>query len=179
MLTVVNMPADEQVDLDPVPPHVPSFEVFFRANYAPLVRLLSVAADDAEDAVQDAFLQAHIHWLKVARYENPKAWVRLVAVRKLLNRQRGRSRRSSAAERLRASAASGDWGRELTSTSELLAEVRRLPPRQRMAVALFYLCDLPLSEVATTMSISLGAVKATLAGARKALRLYLENDDDA
>lgn len=47
-----------------------------------------------------------------------------------------------------------------------------------MAVALFYLCDLSLSDVATTMGISLGAAKATLSGARKALRLYLENDDD-
>lgn len=112
-VTVVSMPADEQVDLDPDPPLVPSFEAFFRANYAPLVRLLSVAADDAEDAVQDAFLQAHIHWLKIARYEDPKAWVRLVAVRKLLNREKGRSRGSSAVERLRASAASDDWSVEL------------------------------------------------------------------
>jgi RNA polymerase sigma-70 factor (ECF subfamily) len=173
------MPAEEQVDLDPAAPLVPSFEVFFRANYGTLVRLLSAAADDAEDAVQDAFLQAHIHWLKVARYEDPRAWVRLVAVRKLLNRQRGRSRGSRAVERLRASAASGDWSVELPSTSALVAEVRRLPPRQRMAVALFYLCDLPLSDVATTMGISLGAVKATLAVSRKTLRLYLENDDDA
>jgi RNA polymerase sigma factor (sigma-70 family) len=170
------MPADEQADLDPARPLLPSFEAFFRANYAPLVRVLSVAADDAEDAVQEAFLQAHIHWLKVARYEDPKAWVRLVAVRKLLNRQRGRSRGTRAVERLRAS---GDWSVELNSTSALLAEERRLPPRQRVAVALFYLCDLPLSDVATTMGISLGAVKATLAVSRKTLRLYMENDDDA
>jgi RNA polymerase sigma-70 factor (ECF subfamily) len=170
------MPADERVDLDPGRPLVPSFEAFFKANYAPLVRLLSVAADDAEDAVQDAFLQAHIHWLKVACYENPTAWVRLVAVRKLLNRQRGRSRGNRAVERMRAS---GDWSVELNSTSALVADIRRLPPRQRVAVTLFYLCDLPLSEVATTMGISLGTVKATLTTSRKALRLYIENDDDA
>ena len=170
------MPADEQVDLDPAPPLVPSFEAFFRANFGPLVRLLSVAADDAEDAVQDAFLQAHVHWLKVASYEDPKAWVRLVAVRKLLNRQRGRSRGNKAVERLQASS---DLSVELNTTSALVADVRRLPPRQRVAVTLFYLCDLPLSDVAKTMGISLGAVKATLAVSRKALRLYMENDDDA
>jgi RNA polymerase sigma-70 factor, ECF subfamily len=168
------MPADEQVDMTPASP-APTFEAFFRANYAQLVKALSVGADDAEDAVQDAFLQAHVNWSKVGHYEDPKGWVRLVAVHKLLNRERGRFRGRKAIERLRVAT---DVGVNSTPISELEVEVRRLPPRQRMAVTLFYLSDLPLSEVATTMGISGGAVKATLAAARKTLRMYLENDDD-
>jgi RNA polymerase sigma-70 factor, ECF subfamily len=170
------MSADEQIDPGPGTSRLPDFEAFFRANYAHLVRVLAVAADDAEDAVQDAFLQAHLRWSKVAGYNDPKGWVQLVAVRKLLNQQRGRSRGRRATERLRVAT---EVSAESTSTSELTSEIRRLPPRQRMAVALFYLCDLSLTDVATAMGISLGAVKATLAVARKTLRLYLEVNDDA
>jgi RNA polymerase sigma-70 factor (ECF subfamily) len=172
------MPADEQVDSIPAAPVGAGFEAFFRANYAPLVRLLTAASDDPEDAVQDAFLQAHIHWPKVSGYDDPKGWVRLVAVRQILNRERGQSRRRRAIERLGATSDERAVGTEPTSDSDLATEVKRLPPRQRMAVALFYLCDLSQTDVASTMCISLGAVKATLSAARKTLRLRLENEDE-
>jgi RNA polymerase sigma factor (sigma-70 family) len=173
------VPAGEQVDLTLVPSSVSSFEAFFRTNYAPLVRLLAASADDVEDAVQDAFLQAHLHWSRIGRYEDPKAWVRLVAVRLILNRERGRSRRHKAVERLQGRVPPIQPSTESLSNSELLTQIRRLSPRQRMSVALFYLCDLPITEVATTMGISAGTVKATLASARKSLRMSLEDDDDA
>jgi hypothetical protein len=40
------------------------YDEFFRSHYAPLVRAVAVAAGDEEaaDAVQDAFLEAHRRW---------------------------------------------------------------------------------------------------------------------
>jgi len=156
-----------------------SFEAFFRANYKSLLRSLAASADDVEDAVQEAFLQAHVHWSKVSGFENPTAWVRLVAVRRILNRDRGRSRKDQAIERMDIPINLAEGSEESLSNSELVKEIWGLPPRQRMSIVLFYLCDLPVTEVASTMGISSGAVKATLVAARKSLRLSLENDDDA
>jgi RNA polymerase sigma-70 factor (ECF subfamily) len=172
------MPAEREAERRTAQPRTPEFEEFFRATYGSLVRILSVAADDVEDEVQDAFVQAHLHWPKVSSYDDPTAWVRLVAVRRILNRERGRTRKLVAVERLGSSSDSPVEGPHSPDTSELANAVRRLPARQRAAVALFYLCDFPMSEVAKTMGVSVGTVKASLFAARKTLRKHLENDDD-
>ena len=76
------------------------FDEFFRRCYAPLVRALAVAAghEEAADAVQDAFVEAHRHWGRVSNYEKPDAWVRRVALNRLTDghRQRVRLRRTAA-----------------------------------------------------------------------------------
>jgi RNA polymerase sigma-70 factor, ECF subfamily len=51
---------------------------------------------------------------------------------------------------------------------------RALPRRQREAVTLHYLVDLPVAQVARLMGCREGTVKAHLAHARKALRAQLE-----
>ena len=55
--------------------------------------------------------------------------------------------------------------------------MRRLPPRQRVAVVLHYLTDMPVLEVALAMDVSEGTVKAHLAQARQRLRPMLEVRD--
>ena len=57
--------------------------------------------------------------------------------------------------------------------------ITTLPPRQREAVVLRYLADLPLADVAEAMGCALGTVKATLHQALGSLRVELEEDDDA
>jgi DNA-directed RNA polymerase specialized sigma24 family protein len=52
--------------------------------------------------------------------------------------------------------------------------VRGLPPRQRQVISLFYLADLPMSEVASALGISVGSVKTHLSLARNALSATLE-----
>ena len=56
--------------------------------------------------------------------------------------------------------------------------IATLPPRQREAVVLRYLADLPLADVADAMGCALGTVKATLHQALKALRIEFEETDD-
>jgi DNA-directed RNA polymerase specialized sigma24 family protein len=53
--------------------------------------------------------------------------------------------------------------------SELWNAVRALPVRQRTAVALRYVCDLPQEQIAEVMHIAVGTVSATLTAARKRL----------
>ncbi len=57
--------------------------------------------------------------------------------------------------------------------------ITTLPPRQREAVVLRYLADLPLADVAEAMGCAVGTVKATLHQALGALRVELEEDEDA
>lgn len=161
----------DQGDADLAAADSPSdFVVFFRSNFAFLVRVLAVGSDHAEDAVQEAFVEAHLRWDRISTYDDPLAWVRLVAVRRLQNGNRSRGRLGGALFRLRSEPQSPP---PAASDLDLAQVVQRLPLRQRIAVALFYYGDLPLKEVADAMGVSVGATKATLYAARSNLKSYL------
>ncbi len=159
-----------------------SLESVFERSFAPLVRTLTIAAGDrqrAEDAVQDAFTQAYLHWPKVQHYGDPSAWLRRVATNRILNQHRSVLRRRTAVEALEAVPGSGvtvapDTG--VTARVDLAGAARRLPLQQRTAVALFNYADLPVSEVADAMGLFDGTVRFHLHAARQALKLALEVD---
>lgn len=56
--------------------------------------------------------------------------------------------------------------------------VRALPDRERAAVTLHYVEDLPIAEVAAILDIAPGTVKSTLSHARDKLRAALAPEDD-
>ncbi|HZB42618.1 MAG TPA: sigma factor, partial [Ilumatobacter sp.] len=63
--------------------HVSHFDALFADHYARLVRALTLVAGDREvaaDAVQEAFVRAHLRWRKIGRYDDPIGWVRRVAI---------------------------------------------------------------------------------------------------
>ena len=155
---------------------LPGFETFFRRNYPVLVRLLSVGADDVDDAVQEAFLEAHLQWDRIAGYDDPTAWVRRVAIRRLQNRHRGRSRGLRAIRRLEVDVVHPAWSEV---NVDLVSAVRRLPSRQRMAIALYYYGDFSIDDVADAMGVTSGTVKACLHAARTQLRVDMEDGNDA
>lgn len=71
------------------------FEAFFRAEYGRLVAALAVASgrpEDAADAVQAAFAEAHRRWVQVRAFDDPVAWVRRVARNRLIDDHRRRAR---------------------------------------------------------------------------------------
>jgi RNA polymerase sigma-70 factor (ECF subfamily) len=159
-----------------VGPDQAELERIFRSEYARLVHVVSVVlhdADAATDVVQDAFVQAGRHWSRVAAYENPAHWVRRVAVNRALNLRRGRRRQIAALHRLAAPVASIDG----EPTLDFDAALGRLPRGQRAVVALFYVADLPVVEVARILDIAPGTVKSQLHDARRALAPQLEVDD--
>ena len=59
---------------------------------------------------------------------------------------------------------------------EVLAALRRLPDRQREAVALRYCLDLPVDEVAAVMGISPGTVKSATSRGIAAITRTLKGD---
>lgn len=58
-----------------------------------------------------------------------------------------------------------------------MAAVAMLPERQRTAVALFYIGDRSIDDVARTMGVHEGTVKTTLHHARAQLRQLLAKEE--
>ncbi len=153
---------------NPVP-----FEGFYRAEYPHMVAVARAFAPDrssAEDLAQESFAAAHRNWDRISRYEDPRAWVRRV----LINRATSMRRRLGA-ERRAIAKAGHDPRRGVAPdlsppTTEVWDEVRRLPRRQRQAVALHYVGQLSTEEIADAMGCSTGAVKSHLHRARLTLK---------
>ncbi|HZM28920.1 MAG TPA: sigma-70 family RNA polymerase sigma factor [Acidimicrobiales bacterium] len=140
----------------------PSFE----DRFAPLAALAYKVAyrltgdrAESEDLAQEALARAYLRWRKVARYD--EAWV----ARVVTNLAIGRWRRHGRVE------VRGDWGDRGRPAAahprpddpldriEVVRALRSLPRRQREAVALRYLADLPEAAVAAHLGCTVGAVK--------------------
>jgi RNA polymerase sigma-70 factor, ECF subfamily len=141
----------------------------YQASYRRLVaQAYAVTGDrtEAEDAVQEAFARAVAAGDRFTRVDNPEAWLRTVALNVLRRRWR-RARLFRAAEPRIATPA------EVPGISEdhvaVLEAMRRLPFQQREVLALFYLADLSVQEVAATLGIADGTVKSRLNRGRAAL----------
>lgn len=151
------------------------FDALFRSAYPGLVRALTLACGDREaaaDAAQDAFLQAHRHWRRVEGYEDPAAWLRRVALNRLANRRRGLVRLAAFRARAPRSIAGDD---DVPGRLDLRGAVAALPSQQRLVIALHYLLDLPVAEVATTLDIAPATVRSHLHAARRALASVLDS----
>ena len=150
------------------------FEDFFTANYEAVVQALRLAVGDSargEEAAQEAFARAWARWRRVRAMDRPVAWVYVVA----LNVERKRWRR--AGELLvEPSEVAVDPTEQAARDFDLRAAVQRLPERQRTAIALRYLADLPVADVARAMGCADGTVKATVHQALRSLRISLEDE---
>ena len=150
---------------------VDSVEALFRREFARLVRSFSVAfgAEQATDAVQEAFIVADRRWEEIATYVDVAGWVRRVALNRLLNERRTQRRRAEILDSLRPPQVT-----ELTDELlDLDRAIKALPTQQRLALCLHYLGGYGVDEVAEMMQIAVGTVKAHLHTARASLRLSL------
>lgn len=151
----------------------------FDASYRRLVgQLYGVCGDlsEAEDVVAEAFARAVSRRRTFERLDQPEAWLRTVAV----NVARTRHRRRVLGERLLGRAHRPDVGHQPWLSDERMALVqalRELPLAQRETLALHYLADLPVAEVATTLGVPVGTVKARLSRGRAALAAVVERGD--
>ncbi len=155
------------------------FDETFRRHYPSLVRALTAACGDAEvaaDCVQDAWVKAHLRWRRISRYDNPVAWVRRVAIHKMRDHFRREARASRARQLLAVEVGLTDEASFDEDATLLLAA---LPPRQRLAMSLYYVEGLSVSEVAVAMSLSEGAVKFHMSQGRARLRPAAVGASDA
>lgn len=122
------------------------------------------------ELAQEAMLRAYRDWSKVAVLDRPGAWVRRATVNLAIDSHRRRSNEHVTLARV-AAEVSSESGFGVDDRFWVL--VRALPERQRAVVALRFVDDLSLEEIAQVLEISVGTVKSTLFSARSALAASL------
>lgn len=147
-----------------------------KRTYA-LARRLTGNEAEAEDVVQDAFLQVwqrRTQWSDVggARFTT---WLYRVVVNRCIDHKR-----RPVGQDLEAVAEPSDSAPDAVSTihrrqvaARLSDAQNKLTPQQRAAVTLFYYENLSNADIAAVMQISVGAVESLLKRARQQLRLLL------
>lgn len=157
----------------------PLLDELFGRHFERLVQSLTLAAGSQEvamDAVQEAFVRAHLRWRRLSTYEDPVGWIRRVAVNQVIDHHRSLRRRLRVLLRLDPPAIA-PAAEHVPVAPALAAALAGLSTRQRTAVALHYLEDLSVADTARTMGVTEGTVKTHLSRARRALRDQLEVDD--
>ena len=160
-------PAEHQGTRAPSPPE--EFLVFYKREYRGLVALAASLIGDrymAEDIAQDALMAAHDRWHDVGALDSPIGWTRKVVSNKSVSLIRRRMAEVRAVVRL-GSRAKIDSVYE--SDADFWRLVRALPRRQAQVIALHYVSDMTVADIAATLGCQEGSVKASLFKARQNL----------
>lgn len=155
----------------------------YRREYHSVVALaygLSGSRGAAEELAQEAFLEAHRAWDRISAYDDPGAWVRRVVVNRSVSRVRRRVAEAKAIARV---AGRRELPAELPeSAAEFWRAVRKLPDRQAQVIALHYLEDRSIADIADVLEISPDTVKVHLHRGRRtlaeALGARVDQEDD-
>lgn len=133
--------------------------------------------EDAEEVVQDAFIQYHLKRLDFQSEEHIRAWLIRVTINKAKNAARTfwRRHRTSLEETMAALTFDDQ------ESEQLFEAVMALPQKYRIVVHLFYYEDYSVHEMAELLSLSESNVKTRLSRARAMLRDTLKevwSDDE-
>ncbi|MET0911340.1 MAG: RNA polymerase sigma factor [Ilumatobacteraceae bacterium] len=156
------------------------FESLFRREHPRLVALgLGLTGDRevARELAQEALLRAYIDWSKVRGYSAPAAWLRRVVINQAVDVHRRQVVERRTLQRVHSSDVVVDSSGDPASSWWWRA-VRELPERQRIAVALFYVDEYSIAEIAEVMGVRQGTVKASLSHARAALAAALARKEE-
>lgn len=126
--------------------------------------------DEAADAWSETFLSALRSYSDLSEDANVRAWLLTIARRRSIDQIRARGRAPvPTGDALPDPPSPGDPA-DVIRDEHLLASVRRLPPRQRAAVAYRYLADLSYDDVAELLESTPAAARRAAADGIAALR---------
>jgi RNA polymerase sigma-70 factor, ECF subfamily len=150
------------------------FEVFYLREYPQVVGLLHGLLGSrlvAEELAQETFLVAYRDWDRISGLDNPRAWVRKVAINqrslflRAYLRQQTKERDATVRDE-------DDRIKLADDHAEVWQAVRTLPPLQAQVIALHYYEDYSVAQVAAALGKAPGTIKAQLHhGRRKLARL--------
>ncbi|WP_303658025.1 SigE family RNA polymerase sigma factor [Streptantibioticus silvisoli] len=151
----------------------------YRQHYRALLGLAALLLDDTascEDVVQEAFIRVHSARGRVRETDKTLAYLRQTVV----NLSRSALRRRILGLKLlskpmpdMASAEEGAY--EQLERDQLITSMRSLQRRQREVLVLRYFADMTEAQVAETLGISIGSVKAYGSRGIAALRIAMES----
>ncbi len=133
----------------------------------------------AEELAQDAFADAYRGWDRVGGLDRPGAWLRRAVVNRAASHHRHRQVEDRGLARLDARDRAGSAGRGGDPTGDGAADrvgdpafwaaVRALPERQAACIALHYLEDRSVADIAEVLGCRAATVKVHLHRGRTAL----------
>lgn len=174
-----------------VPPSDPpvdraAFDALYRDEWSGLVALgwsLTGSWARAEELTQDAFADAYRRWDEVGGLDRPGAWVRRAVINRTTSDRRRRGVESRGLARWTSRSApdtdavgadrTGDQATDRVGDPEFWAAVRALPARQAECVALHYLEDRSVADIALVLGCKESTVKVHLHRGRTALAARL------
>ncbi|HWS33242.1 MAG TPA: SigE family RNA polymerase sigma factor [Actinoplanes sp.] len=144
-----------------------AFREYFERHHDSMSRLaylMTGEADVADDLAADALTEVWRHWDRVVAADDPDAYGHGI----LMNLARNWVRRRSREKLWKLEPIRRALDPDVPAVVDVRSALNRLPHRRRACVILRYAFDLSEKEVATTLGISVGAVKsATSRGARQ------------
>lgn len=133
--------------------------------------------DEAQDAVQDAWIEIFRNLRQLRNDAAFAAWATRIVTRRCARIISGNQRVRKIAEEL---APITETATEGVSEDQQLVQqaIAALSPAQAATVALFYLDEMSLAEVAVALDVPVGTVKSRLSQARERLKAHLKGAFD-
>lgn len=150
----------------------------YAASYGRLVvQMLALCGNqtDAEDAVQEAFVQALRHRDRLAFVDRPEAWLRTAALNHLRNGWRHGKVVRRLAVRVPGPGSVLELGPDHVA---LVAALQQLDSAGREVVVLHHLADLTVDDIAHQLGLPPGTVKSRLSRSRARLAALLDDSTD-
>jgi RNA polymerase sigma factor (sigma-70 family) len=147
---------------------LPPFQAFLDEHREAVWRYLRYAAGpgEADDCFQETFASALRAYPRLRPGSNGRAWVLTIAHRKALDAHRARARRAlpvaDVSEHEARTATRPEQPAGGLRDEELWSAVGTLPERQRSAVVLRFLADLPHRDIASAIGCSEEAARRSL-----------------
>mgnify|MGYP001766445430 FL=1 len=145
------------------------------------IRRLVITHNDADDALQNTFLNA---WKKIGSFRSESSlltWLWSIATNEALNliRKRGREHTVSLddVEGILSSSAEGStWFDGDAATVKLQNAILKLPDKQRAVFNMKYFEEMSYEEMSAATGTSVGALKASYHHAVKKIEQFLDGD---
>jgi RNA polymerase sigma factor (sigma-70 family) len=151
--------------------NLPPFQQVFDEHSRTVFRFLvaSVGRDAADDCFQETFLSALRAYPRLRHADNLRGWLLTIAHRKALDHHRARARHAVPVADVPEVGVQQDG--LAPADDDLRALVRSLPPKQRAAVVLHHLLDMPFADVGRVLDSSEEAARRSAFEGLRKLRL--------
>lgn len=166
------------IETDPRAGFLEYYEETAPVVFAYLIRACGGERQLAEDLTQETFSAALTAWKTGNTDDKNVPWIITVARNKMIDRFRKHDRESRGLARLpRPRRGDDDVARRVVDNHAVLACLRRLPPLQRAVVALRFVDDMSIAEVAALLGKHKGAIDSLQRRALANLRTMMEEND--
>ncbi|MDI6106027.1 SigE family RNA polymerase sigma factor [Actinoplanes sp. NEAU-A12] len=157
--------------VSPFPPDGSGYEAFVRQSAAGLLRLgnmLTLNPSAAEDLAQETLIRVGLNWSRLRSDGNPVGYAQRTMVNVFLNERR--RRRPTPTDKIPETGREDTGLASVDSTAAVRQMLASLPPKQRAAIVLRYMADLPDDEIGHLLGCTPATVRSQLSRGMSSLR---------